>query len=180
MLGILETHLQLDQGVLADLHRCAYPSGDLVRFNHAPPALFSETKAQSTEHTDFGSLTILFNWLGGLQVRCQPVQDGGPGEWRYVEPKAGHCVINIGDALVKFTGGLLKSNVHRIVPANGAQYGLERDSIVYLCRPENGVALRSLKGECTGSRTWMTLLILWVRWLDRLIWHPRRGRGDVQ
>lgn len=82
-------------------------------------------------HTDFGSLTLLFGRVGGLQVLVPEGMRGegegeengrGEGErWVYVRPLEGHAIVNVGDALSFFTGGLLRSCVHRVVAAPGAQ-----------------------------------------------------------
>lgn len=63
-----------------------------------------------TEGLDFGSVTVLFNQLGGLQVINPKSQ-----EWKYVKPQPGSAIINLGDALVKLVGDRLYSGVHRVV-----------------------------------------------------------------
>lgn len=137
----LEKNLQLPVGTLAKLHRIEERSGDHVRFNKKPPDVYSEERIKEGEHTDFGSLTILFNWLGGLQIRL-PDTD----EWVYVRPIPGSAIVNLGDALVKFTAGLLRSNVHRVAPPLPPQDKLDRYSLVYFSRPEDSVILRRLNG----------------------------------
>lgn len=141
MITLLERHLQLPAGTLANLHRIHERSGDHVRFNKAAIQPFSEERAKMGEHTDFGTLTILMNWLGGLQIRLQDT-----GEWVYVKPVPGSAVVNLGDALVKFTAGILKSNIHRVCPPPPPQDGIMRTSLVYFSRPEDKVVLRRLKG----------------------------------
>jgi isopenicillin N synthase-like dioxygenase len=142
MLEHINKHLGLPEGTLASMHRINQQSGDHVRFTQAPPGQYHEAGARKGEHTDHGSITILFNWLGGLQIRM-PDPDA---EWVYVRPIPGSCVVNLGDAMVKFTAGLLRSNIHRVVPPQGAQAGMTRNSLVYFSRPENDVVLRRLKG----------------------------------
>ncbi|EXJ69879.1 uncharacterized protein A1O5_06952 [Cladophialophora psammophila CBS 110553] len=137
----LEKNLELPIGTLAKLHRIEERSGDHVRFNKSAPGKFDEQKARLGEHTDFGSLTILFNWMGGLQIRMPETN-----EWVYVRPVPGSAVVNLGDALVKFTAGLLRSNVHRVVPPMPPQDGRDRHSLVFFSRPEDAVVLRRLKG----------------------------------
>lgn len=139
----LERNLQVPLGTIANLHRINERSGDHVRFNKKAPSTFSETRAKQGEHTDFGSLTTLFNWLGGLQIRLP-----GPGtsDWVYVPPVLGSAVVNLGDALVMFTAGLLRSNVHRVVSPPPPQDGVDRCSLVFFSRPEDAVVLRRLKG----------------------------------
>lgn len=137
----LEKHLQLPTGTLANLHRITERSGDHVRFNQSAVQPFSEERAAMGEHTDFGTLTVLMNWLGGLQIRLPD-----SGEWVYVKPIPSSAVVNLGDALVKFTAGILRSNVHRVVPPPPPQDGVLRHSLVYFSRPEDKVVLKRLKG----------------------------------
>jgi len=141
MITHLEVHLQLPIGTIANLHRIHERSGDHVRFNQTAVQPFSEEAARQAEHTDFGTLTILFNWLGGLQIRLPDTE-----EWVYVKPVPRSAVVNLGDALVKFTAGLLRSNVHRVIPCPAPQDELTRNSLVYFSRPEDAVVLRRLKG----------------------------------
>lgn len=71
-------------------------------------------------------------------------------DWLYVKPLPGHCIVNLGDAMVKFTGGILKSATHRVVNPPGEEQGsLVRHSLVYFARPEDEVMLRIL--EAKGS-----------------------------
>ena len=56
---------------------------------------------------DVKTYSLLFNRLGGLQV----LPPGDDAKWSYVRPLQGHCVVNLGDAMVKFTAGILRSNV---------------------------------------------------------------------
>lgn len=65
-------------------------------------------------------------------------------KWVYVTPLPGHCIINLGDALVKFSAKVLRSNIHRVVSPPGAQAGTTRYSLVYFSRAEDEVLLRPL------------------------------------
>jgi isopenicillin N synthase-like dioxygenase len=92
-------------------------------------------------HTDFGSITILFNRLWGLQVLAPN------GEWLYVRPLPGHAIVNLGDSMVKLSNGLLKSNIHRVVTTPGLSDMVDRYSVVYFSRPENDVQMKSLVND---------------------------------
>ncbi|KAH8812916.1 oxidoreductase [Xylogone sp. PMI_703] len=146
ILKALANQLNLPEQKLASLHRIAEPSGDQVRITYAPPSPANseedEQKRKLGEHTDFGSLSLLFNRLGGLQV-LPPNET----EWRYVLPVKGHAIINLGDAMVKFTNGLFRSNIHRVVKPPGAQGSLTRVSLVYFMRPEDNAILGRLEGS---------------------------------
>ena len=54
--------------------------------------------------------------------------------------------MNLGDAMSKFTHGLLRSNIHRVVAAPGLQSTVAKYSVVYFSRPEDDVLLRRLDG----------------------------------
>ncbi|KAI9877537.1 MAG: hypothetical protein M1830_003618 [Pleopsidium flavum] len=141
LLSTLTTHLHLPPSTLPSLHRLHTPSGDQVRFVKAPPQPPQDSRTALGEHTDFGSITILFNRLGGLQV----LPPGKDAEWCYVRPLPGHAIVNLGDAMVKFTNGLLRSNIHRVVAPPGKQAERTRYSLVYFARPEDEVLLRRLE-----------------------------------
>ncbi|KAF2431544.1 Clavaminate synthase-like protein [Tothia fuscella] len=165
ILGVLNKRLQLPESRLQGLHRLKAASGDQVRFLRAPPQPKEDRGTALEGHTDFGSITVLFNKMGGLQVRLpagiEPIPpsrsnsldtieqlhgENGDGEkWVYVRPLPGHAIINLGDAMVKFSGGILRSDIHRVVSPPGAQAGTTRFSLVYFSRPEDKVMLGALK-----------------------------------
>ncbi|XHG04830.1 hypothetical protein AWENTII_008081 [Aspergillus wentii] len=142
LLNLLNDNLQLPPSTLANLHRLHARSGDQIRFVKAPPQPTDDRRTALGEHTDFGTITILFNRLGGLQV----LPPGLDAEWLYVRPLPGHAIVNLGDALVKFTNGLFRSNIHRVVSPPGTQADSTRYSLVYFSRPEDEVPLRRLDG----------------------------------
>ena len=49
--------------------------------------------------------------------------------------------------MVKFTNGLSRSNIHRVVAPPGLQAESIRYSLVYFARPEDSVILRRLDGS---------------------------------
>ncbi|OAA64627.1 2og-Fe oxygenase family protein [Niveomyces insectorum RCEF 264] len=113
--------------------REAGPSGNTLRFLYYPPRQPGDPEAvRAGAHSDYGSLTLLFRLPGqaGLEIRTR---DGG---WAPVPvtPRQEHdnaapppILVNIGDLLAYWTGGLLRSTVHRVAfgppapdgPANG-------------------------------------------------------------
>ncbi|KAK5544860.1 hypothetical protein LTR23_003989 [Exophiala sp. CCFEE 6169] len=92
-------------------------------------------------HRDMGTITILFNWLGGLQVK-----DRDTGTLMWVEPKAGHAVVIVGKALAYFLDGQDDGTLgawHRLVAAPGPEQGkFARYSLGYFVRPEDDVLLK--------------------------------------
>nr|OQO23850.1 hypothetical protein B0A51_08249 [Rachicladosporium sp. CCFEE 5018] len=147
ILGLLNDKLGLPEGKLQSLHRLKEVSGDQVRWVSAPPQPQNDQQKALGEHTDFGSITLLHNRLGGLQV-LPPASPSSPKpEWTYVLPLRHHIIVNLGDALVKLTAGVLRSNIHRVVSPPGEQGKETRMSLVYFARPEDEVVLRRLEGS---------------------------------
>jgi len=143
----LNTHLDLPEGTLQRLHDQKIISGDHVRFIKAPPQPEDDLRTAMGQHTDFGSVTILFNRVGGLQVLPPSLSDSSSGssEWLYVRPLPGHCIVNLGDAMVAFTNGLLRSNLHRVVAPPGEQARCTRYALVYFARPGDEVPLKRIE-----------------------------------
>ena len=91
-------------------------------------------------HTDNGSVTVLFNIVSGLQVLDDT------DSWCYVRPEPGHAIINLGDPMVQLTGGVLRSNMHSVVPAPGAQSECPRFSMAYAMKAPYACRMERLKG----------------------------------
>jgi isopenicillin N synthase-like dioxygenase len=176
LITLVENNLQLPVGTLSNIHRIDHRSGDHVRLTTTAVFPYSEERAKRGEHTDFGTFTLLFNWLSGLQINL-PDNDGGyTDKWVWVKPIPGSAVINLGDACVKFTSGILRSNIHRVTSPIGPQAGLVRNSLVYFSRPEDDAPLTRLRGGLIDAR-------LVVRGGDEGIlskdWILRRSLGDL-
>ncbi|CAG9977218.1 unnamed protein product, partial [Clonostachys byssicola] len=144
VLRVLAEQLGLPSEVFADKNKIGSLSGDHIRVTKKPPHDPSQTNVIGLpSHTDFGSVTVLFNWLGGLQIQSH--DPDRQGEWAYVKPLPGHAIINLGDAMVKFSNGHLKSAKHRVVPAPGAQANVDRYSLVYFLRPADDVLMQPVE-----------------------------------
>ncbi|THV03755.1 Clavaminate synthase-like protein [Dendrothele bispora CBS 962.96] len=142
VLAIFNEKLGLPGGTLDNLHTAGGEfSGCEARLIKAPAGLKAGNLALAA-HTDFGSLSFLHNRLGGLQVLPPGVE-----EWQYVKPVPGHAICNVGDALSILSGGILRSNIHRVVPPPGEQSKFERWSLVFFSRPGNSVLLQALTDQ---------------------------------
>lgn len=178
LLGILETRLELPPGTLLALHQDNVPCGDFISLQHRAAEPSDESTVKKGEHTDFGSITMLFNWLGGLQIRERTHKDDTPGDWVYIKPVPGSCVINLADSLVKLTAGILKSNIHRVAPAPGPQAGLPRYSLVYFAHPNDDVELKPVSGglvDAVQSRATDDETVI-----TAAEWVTRRSLGDLR
>ncbi|KAJ3561264.1 hypothetical protein NP233_g10302 [Leucocoprinus birnbaumii] len=139
ILSIFNDKLGLPEGTLLDQHPIDEHSGCEARLIKNPPMPHNVTKRAIGAHTDFGSLSFLHNRLGGLQVLAP-----GSDDWQYIRPIPNHAICNVGDALSIFSGGILRSNMHRVLPPPGEQSAYERWSLVFFTRPGNSKVLRAL------------------------------------
>lgn len=119
-------------------HRPSHPSPDIVRLlkYHEHRVSAAAPYVPQVPHTDLGSLTFLFAPSPGLQIFRQDVD-----EWAYVQPRACHAVVNLGDALSMLTDGFFRSSLHRVKALPEADMQ-ERYSFAFLMRPENHVIMR--------------------------------------
>lgn len=129
-----------------------------LRLLHYPPIpaaeLENETSARMPAHSDWGSITMLFqDDCGGLEVESQHV----PGEFIKVTPMKNAIVMNIGDMLMRWSNDYLKSTLHRVTlpPAQDRFTGTERMtrarySIPYFVSP-NVDAVIEVMPECSSE-----------------------------
>ncbi|KAI1775834.1 putative oxidoreductase [Hypoxylon cercidicola] len=156
VLGILADKMGVDPAEFANRHRIEEPSGDHIRITRGPPRAKKEMpEIQTPSHVDSGTITILMNWLGGLQVWSESArkaqlsngQPDVPGKWLWVKPKRGCAIVNLGDAALRFSNGVLCAGRHRVIPAPEVQGDWTRYSIVYFVRPEDSCLMKRLKGK---------------------------------
>ena len=185
ILDRLSEKLNLTNPPLSELHKFERTAGNQMRIIKTTS---HESREQGTmvagAHTDFGSLTVLFNNIGGLQVLLDP-QVG----WLWVPPVEGCAIINLGDAMVRFTDGLFRSATHRVVQPPDEQRDWDRYSVVYFERPNDDVKLRPLTRDAGDLEQYVTS----KEWIERRVlggkknhyageknYYARRGTETVE
>lgn len=99
---------------------------EFFRIFHYPQMAAAAETFGVAEHTDMGFLTMLWqDQEGGLQIK------GSSGQWLEAPPVAGSLIINIGDMLEYWTGGLLRATPHRVIN----RHALNRYSFPYFLDP---------------------------------------------
>lgn len=96
-------------------------------------------------HTDFGILTVLWaDRVPGLQVL------GGDGRWHDVQPAPGALLVNLGDALARWTNDRWRSTVHRVDPPVVDGRILRRRSAAFFFDGNHDALIETLPG-CLGE-----------------------------
>ncbi|RDW72397.1 uncharacterized protein DSM5745_07569 [Aspergillus mulundensis] len=143
LLSCFAEHMDLPRTFFETSHKqdAGLLPGNALKFMKYPT--LSEKPENALErlsaHTDWGTLTLLFTESPGLEIR------GPNNEWHDVPVVPGGIVVNIGDLLEFWSGGLLKSTMHRIswekVPIEQDRY-----SMPYFAQPSFDTDLRPLTG----------------------------------
>lgn len=129
-----------------------------LRLLHYPPIpaaeLENETSARMPAHSDWGSITMLFqDDCGGLEVENQHA----PGEFVKAHPLKNAIIMNIGDLLMRWSNDYLKSTLHRVTlpPIEDRFTGEERMtrarySIPYFVSPDSDSVIECIP-ECANE-----------------------------
>jgi isopenicillin N synthase-like dioxygenase len=89
----------------------------LARHLHYPPTPSMTTARGVGAHTDFRAMTRLWqDTVSGLQIFHPKTQS-----WIDVTPIPGAYVVNLGDMMQLWTGGMYRSTLHRVVNTSGEQ-----------------------------------------------------------
>ncbi|KAL8827820.1 MAG: hypothetical protein Q9191_002956 [Dirinaria sp. TL-2023a] len=139
----LDKHLELPAGTLAGLQSLAEPSQTSLRLLRYLPQPPGDRRTSLVGHTDIGTITILGTNIGGLQV-LPPGSTDEEQNWAYVKPEDNCVVVNMGDAMAEWSGGILRSDLHRVSYAPGAQANDTKLSVAYLARPQKDALMAPL------------------------------------
>ena len=151
--AILMRGIAIGMGLQPDFFDSFVRTGDnTLRLLHYPavaPGGFEDGKrVRAGAHSDYGSLTLLFqDQRGGLQV----ARPGGKSGWLDVKPKEGTIVVNAGDLLARWSNDFIRSTKHRVVEPPPSEQNLKdghppRYSVAYFCNPDFDRQIEALPG----------------------------------
>ncbi|KAL2075569.1 hypothetical protein VTL71DRAFT_512 [Oculimacula yallundae] len=124
----------------------------LLHYPEVEKSVFSSNKLQvrAGEHTDYGSITLLFQDMrGGLQVKSPK------GTFVDATPVEGSVVVNAGDLLARWSNDTIKSTLHRVVEPPAPEQGdvhPARYSIAYFCNPNFESQIEAIEGTYGGEK----------------------------
>ncbi|EFY94862.1 non-heme dioxygenase and 2OG-Fe(II) oxygenase superfamily protein [Metarhizium robertsii] len=118
-----------------------------VRLNHYPgceAAVLHKGAKRISEHTDFGTVTLLFqDSVGGLEIEDQHV----PGDYFPIPFESrSEMIVNIGDCLQRWSNDKFRATSHRVVLPPGSSDGWieDRYSVAYFGKPNRSQAVGAL------------------------------------
>jgi isopenicillin N synthase-like dioxygenase len=115
--------------------------------------LQEEGQARAGAHTDYGTLTLLFqDSVGGLEV-----QNPHTKVYQPAPPIPETIVVNVGDLLARWSNDVLRSTMHRVVAPPAKKISETeaitplRQSIAFFCNPNFDAEITCLP-NCSGPR----------------------------
>lgn len=113
-----------------------YGSSALRLLYYPPGERLNNGQYRTSEHTDYGSLTLLYSTSSGLQVKNRR------GEWLDIEVPYENFVVNIGDLMAFWTNDRWVSNLHRVVGKE--EIPKERYSVVFFHIPNHDAVIECI------------------------------------
>ncbi|MEO1400097.1 MAG: 2OG-Fe(II) oxygenase family protein [Cyanobacteria bacterium J06635_1] len=122
-------------------HHCRQQQHTLRCLHYPPLAQPLEQlppgQLRAGEHTDYGSITLLFQQaIGGLEVR------NAQGDWLAAPPISDTVLVNIGDLLQRWTNDVLRSTSHRV---RLTHHQVPRYSMALFCDPDPETWVRCIE-----------------------------------
>ena len=115
----------------------------ILRLIHYPAQNkpFPPGSVRAAAHEDINVITLLLGAEeAGLQVKHRS------GEWLDINPPAGSLVVNCGDMLQRYTGGLLPSTSHRVLNPSPERAHLPRYSMPFFLHFNPDFLIEALPG----------------------------------
>ncbi|KAJ5608807.1 hypothetical protein N7528_009374 [Penicillium herquei] len=155
ILSALATALGISESEMTLLHNKAENEFRLLHYPAIPASELADgTATRIAEHTDFGSITMLFqDSVGGLQVENQ--QNLGVFEGVESLDKT-EIILNIGDSFQRLTNDTFRAACHRVTYPPTVKVGSdemipERYSIAYFAKPNRAASLFPFKKFITPA-----------------------------
>ncbi|KAG7175009.1 2-oxoglutarate-Fe(II) type oxidoreductase ppzD-like [Homarus americanus] len=149
VLTALAVGLGLERSFFVSTHQemCSNSNATCLRLLYYPPVppTFSVGATRCGAHTDYGTITLLFqDNIGGLEVRDRE------GAWVSADPVPGTILVNVGDILQFWTSDKLRATEHRVlIPKEEMHQKSARRSVVFFVHPDDPVLIKALDGSST-------------------------------
>ncbi|MED6176416.1 hypothetical protein PIB30_088008 [Stylosanthes scabra] len=117
----------------------------ILRLLHYPGELGDEDLCGASAHSDYGMITFLVtDGVPGLQICKEKFKQ--PRVWEDVFHVEGAFIVNIGDLMERWTNGIYRSTLHRVIPT-----GKERYSVAFFLIPPSDCMIECFESCCSES-----------------------------
>ncbi|XP_061678342.1 uncharacterized protein LOC133502035 isoform X2 [Syngnathoides biaculeatus] len=145
VLRVMAHSLDVDPDVFLNAHRLigTDENGTTLRSLYYPPVrseLAKEGQLRCGEHSDYGSITLLFQSAEGLQVRRRS------GEFICAPCVPGAVLVNIADLMQRWTGDQFVSVLHRVLLPPAGDPGT-RQSLAFFVQPDDEAVVTCIDGS---------------------------------
>ena len=162
LLSLIESRAcpHVEGGTLPSAHHIWGKDGQCtLRLLHYPPTANTELEQEDTgerwrcgSHTDWGSLTLLFQRVGEDGLECRRREDEGveddSARWVKVPPLENGITVNIGDMLKRWSDCKLYSNLHRVrMPKTVKECNKSRYSIAFFLQADKSALIENTTDE---------------------------------
>ncbi|KAF8080947.1 hypothetical protein N665_0913s0013 [Sinapis alba] len=146
LLGMIALALELDEGFFEQVGALNDPTAVVRLLRYPGEVISSDVEIYgASAHSDYGMVTLLStDGVPGLQV-CRD-KSRQPRVWEDVPGIRGAFIVNIGDMMERWTNGLFRSTLHRVMPV-----GKERYSVAFFLDPNPDCNVECLESCCSES-----------------------------
>jgi len=148
VIGYLALALDLPENYFNDSFSVPMAALRLLHYSSEPSAPDKGLFACGA-HSDYGMITLLLtDDSPGLQIFTKE------NTWMDVPPRKGAFIVNLGDMLERWTNGMFRSTIHRVVtPQNQSISASDRYSIPFFLEPNFDTVVECLEICCRNPQT---------------------------
>ncbi|TYI70203.1 hypothetical protein E1A91_D08G205200v1 [Gossypium mustelinum] len=165
LLSLIALSLKLEEDFFEKVGALIEPLA-FIRLLHYPGDLNSSSEEifGASAHSDYGMVTLLVtDGVPGLQI-CRE-KSKQPQVWEDVPSMSGAFIVNIGDMMERWTNGLFRSTLHRVLQPRQDRYSVTIHPFLFTCSVISCVICSwGRKIEMLHSLQILAKTVLWNVW----------------
>ncbi|XP_037110950.1 2-oxoglutarate-dependent dioxygenase htyE [Syngnathus acus] len=146
IMRVMAHSLDLDPDIFLNAHRLIGTEGNCttLRSLYYPPVNSEQAKEgqlRCGEHSDYGTITLVFQNAEGLQVRRRS------GEFVSAPCVPGAVLVNIADLMQRWTSDHFVSVLHRVLLPPAGDCSSTRQSVAFFVQPDDEAVVTCIDGS---------------------------------
>ncbi|KAM9815048.1 uncharacterized protein si:dkey-10o6.2 [Syngnathus typhle] len=146
VMRVMAHSLDLDPDIFLNAHRLIGTEGNCttLRSLYYPPVNSEQAKEgqlRCGEHSDYGTITLVFQNAEGLQVRRRS------GEFVSAPCVPGAVLVNIADLMQRWTSDNFVSVLHRVLLPPAGDCSSTRQSVAFFVQPDDEAVVTCIDGS---------------------------------